>query len=331
MYNTLPDSIDFEAYLKRTETKNHKMRKPSHYMSETIERMFGDAQSNHAKLPFGQADMQFRPGEVSIWAGTNGHGKSMVISQVMFGFMQQAYKCGVASFELQPEALNKRMILQAAGGIPSVEYVRDFLFWADNKIWYADVRGSASMNDILGMVRYAAQEEGVQHFCIDNLMCCVPGEEQYDAQKEFVFELCGMARELEIHVHVVHHIRKLMDEKTVPNKFDIKGSGSITDRVDNVIIVYRNKTKEANLMKGESEFTPEKWQLWKDAYDAKLIIAKQRDGGEETEVRLWYHKESMSYTDHKLHGSRPSGFSVPKTRSAGLVAKETPFLVEEQL
>ena len=42
MYNTLPDSFDFEAYLKQTETKNHKMRKPSDYLDETIERMFGD-------------------------------------------------------------------------------------------------------------------------------------------------------------------------------------------------------------------------------------------------------------------------------------------------
>ena len=221
------------------------------------------------------------------------------------------------------------MILQAAGGMPAVDYVRDFVKWADDKIWYADVRGSASMQDILGMVRYAGIEEGVQHFCIDNLMCCVPGEEQYDAQKEFVFELCGMARELDMHIHVVHHIRKLLDEKTVPNKFDIKGSGSITDRVDNVIIVYRNKAKESNLAKGESEFAPDKWQMWKDAYDTKLIIAKQRDGGEETEIRLWYHKESMSYSDHKLNGLRPHGFNVPKVKPLGLLAKETRHCIEE--
>ncbi len=36
------------------------------------------------------------------------------------------------------------------------------------------------------------------------------------------------------------------DEETQPNKFDIKGTGAITDLVDNVFIVWRNKKKENN-------------------------------------------------------------------------------------
>lgn len=330
MYNTIPDSIDFEAYLKSTETKNHKMRRPQEFLDETIERMFGDNVGNHARLPFGHADIQFRPGEVTVWAGANGHGKSMVISQVMFGFMQQNFRCGVASFELLPEALNKRLIMQAAGGMPSKQYVVDFLRWTGDRLWYADVRGSASNKDMLGIVKYAALESKVEHFFIDNLMCCVSGEDDYNSQKDFIFELCGLARELGIHIHIVHHVRKLLDEKTIPGKFDIKGSGSITDRVDNAIIVYRNKRKEAELQKSDKELPLEKRNEWRQAYDASLIIVKQRDGGEETTIKLWYHKEANSYTDRRIDG-RPPMFEVPRYKPPGFLASITKHLVEEEV
>jgi twinkle protein len=328
MYNTIPDSIDFERYLRDTESKNHKMRRPVDFVEATIERMFGDSVGNFARLPFGQVDIQFRPGEVTVWAGVNGHGKSMVISQVMLGFIQQGFRCGVASFELLPEALNKRMILQAAGGIPDVRYVRDFLSWTGDRLWYADVRGSASNKDMLGIVKYAALESKVQHFFIDNLMCCVSGEDDYNSQKDFVFQLCEMARELGIHIHIVHHIRKLQDEKIIPGKFDIKGSGSITDRVDNVIIVYRNKRKEAELQKSDKELPQEKRVEWQRAYDASVIVVKQRDGGEEATVKLWFQREANSFHDRRIDG-RPPCFEIPRFVKPELVAVETAVLNEE--
>lgn len=329
MFNTIPDSIDFEQYLKSTSTKHHSMRRPDDFVEETIERLFGDAAGHHARLPFGNVDIQFRPGEVTVWAGANGHGKSMVISQVLLGFMQQGYRCGLASFELLPEALNKRLILQAAGSKPTVQYVKDFLAWCSDKLWYADVRGSASNKDMLGIARYAAVENKIQHFFIDNLMCCVSGEDDYNSQKDFIFDLCSAARELGTHIHVVHHVRKLMDEKTIPGKFDIKGSGSITDRVDNAIIVYRNKKKEAELQKSDKELPQEKRADWQKAYDASLIIVKQRDGGEEATIKLWYDRFSNSYSDRRLDGSPPR-FEVPRVVPRLLVAKDAGVPVEEE-
>lgn len=330
MFNTIPDTIDFGAYLKQTESKNHKMRRPSDFTEETMLRLFSDATGSHARLPFGQyvAAVDFAPGAVTVWAGANGHGKSMVISQVMLGFMQQGYRCGLASFEMLPEALNKRLILQAYGGVPDENYVKDFLGWCNDKLWYADVRGSASNKDVLGVVRYAALENKVQHFFIDNLMCCVSGEDDYNGQKDFVFALCDMARELGIHIHIVHHVRKLQDEKTIPGKFDIKGSGAITDRVDNVIIVYRNKRKEAELQKSDKEITLEKRQEWLKAYDCSLIVCKVREGGEEATIRLWFYRDANSYHDRRIE-SRPQPFEVPVFRPKGLIAVDTPTLNEE--
>jgi len=338
MFKTVPDSFDFGAYLKQQESKAHTMRKPSDFVEETLQRMYGDNSNVFAKLPWGNLNLQFKPGEVTLWAGANGHGKSLIISQVELGFMQQGYRCGVASFEMLPEALNSRMILQAAGGLPSPQYAKDFIHWATDKLWYADVRGTASMSDVQGIVKYAALENKCHHFFIDNLMCCVSGEDDYNSQKDFVFKLCEMARAHGIHIHVVHHIRKLESEEKIPGKYDIKGTGAITDRVDNVVLVYRNKMKERVVKeegaKAENERRMKDGKpLLDDAKawsDAQVIVVKNRDGGEEATVRLWYHNEGNSFHERQLQG-RPHGFEVPRYVPPGLVAKETGILVEEQL
>ena len=102
------------------------------------------------------------------------------------------------------------------------------------------------------MVRYCAKERGITHFFVDSLMKCVSGEDDYNGQKLFVDELTAIARDHGIHIHLVHHIRKPSDESHKPSKYDYKGSGSITDQVDNVISVWRNKAKEKKRDEGKA-------------------------------------------------------------------------------
>jgi len=309
-YNTFPDSVDFASYLASTEVSNHKMVRPNASLEDTLEYMYGDSVGNSATLPFFQMRDLFKlkPGEVTVWAGANGHGKSLVTSQVQLGLMQQGYVVGVASFEMKHAALNKRLICQAAGGFPPATYTRKFLEWSSNYLWYYAKLGNSTANDMLGLAKYAARECAVQHLFIDNLMTVVDGEDNYNAQKEFVFKLCDIAREEQIHVHLVHHIRKLENEEKIPSKFDIKGSSSIVDRVDNAIIVFRSKWKESQLRKPLAE---QKTDI-ADYPDAKLLIVKQRDEGHEGEIRLWYHVDSKSYQE-VTGNRRPAGWDVPDT------------------
>ena len=75
------------------------------------------------------------------------------------------------------------------------------------------------------MARYCAKELGIKHVFIDSLMKCVRGEDDFNGQKDFVDELCSLARDNQIHIHLVHHIRKLSSEAETPDKTDVKGSG----------------------------------------------------------------------------------------------------------
>ncbi len=83
-----------------------------------------------------------------------------------------------------------------------------------------------------------------------------------------------------MHIHLVCHSRKAGNETEAPRKMDIRGSGSITDQVDNVFCVWRNKDERR--LQGE---------------DALLIVDKQRNGEWEGRLSLAYHAESQAYSD----------------------------------
>ena len=75
---------------------------------------------------------------------------------------------------------------------------------------------------------------GCKHIVIDSLMKCGIGEEDYQAQGDFVDKLCWIAKKYDVHIHLVHHMRKGRSEDDIPDKFDVKGASRITDMVDNL-------------------------------------------------------------------------------------------------
>src|SRR5206468_8109497 len=143
-------------------------------------------------------------------------------------------------------------------------------------------------------------ELGVTHMVIDSLLKCGIAPDDYAGQKNFVDSLCSLARDTDLHIHLVHHARKSEKESNVPDKFDLKGAGEITDLVDNVLIVHRNKAKEADLRK---ELTPEKRETVLAQADTVLICAKQRHYTWEGTVKLWFDPASLQFRDQISGGA----------------------------
>jgi twinkle protein len=131
--------------------------------------------------------------------------------------------------------------------------------------------------------------DGVVRGVIDSLMKCGIAEDDYTRQKNFLDQLCSIARDTDCHVHLIAHSRKGADEMKPPGKMDVKGSGAITDQVDNVLAVWRNKKKELDIEKGDF--------AGKSDPDCLLICDKQRNGEWEGRVALWLDRESMQYTE----------------------------------
>lgn len=293
-----PDVIDFGAYVEATEG-TERVRNAAEYVREMSAKLgthrpddFGDA------LPWGRSDrFAFRPGELTIWAGVNGHGKSMLSGMCAVQLMAMRRRVCVASLEMRPERTLGRMLAQWTGYNSSAEWAghpssvialrqlyEDFAGQAADTLWLYDQQGTVRSDTMIGVARYCGQKLGVQHIFIDSLMKCVRGADDYNAQKDFVDALCAAAKDYGMHVHLVHHIRKLENELKVPGKMDIKGAGEITDQADNVLVVWRNKTDPKKRLP--------------DDPDCLLICDKQRNGsGWEGHIKLYFDPASQQYTE----------------------------------
>lgn len=290
---------DFAEYMQASETQA-KVIPAQNYRDALKRAMFSPAQEKVSVLPWGKTldQVQLRPGEVSMWAGANGSGKSMLLSHVVLGLLKQGERACIASFEMKPLRQLERMARQTAQNArPSEGAVDSMLDWLAGRLWFYDQQGTVKPAMVYAVCRYAADKHKCRHVVVDSLMKCVRGEDDYNAQKDFVDEITSLARDLGIHIHLVHHVRKPDDDTRVPSKYDAKGSGSISDQVDNVFMVWRNKPKEAivdRVNRGEPITEKERDKLDKQP-DVLLSCDKQRNGDWEGKVSLWFHKGALQY------------------------------------
>jgi twinkle protein len=231
---------------------------------------------------------EFRSGELSVWTGYNGHGKSLMLSQVLLGLMAQGERVTVFSGEMTPERQLKRVVKQATGlDRPTMQYIDAVGQWVTDKMWFFNVVGSAGIDRLLQVFLYANKRYGMRHFVIDSLMMTdVPedGPGSMTAQKEAVRKLCDFARRNGCHLHLVAHPRKGADETKGPGKLDVAGSSKITDGADNVFTVWSARRDE-----NDPDIDPDK-------PDARLELQKQRNGDTQHYTQhLWFCKSAQQF------------------------------------
>jgi len=293
--------IDVEKYLKNNDV-GQKVRIVSDWLSEIEESYINPPVSDNATMPFTKThgDFAFRLGEVTLYAGGNGGGKSLITGQIALHLIKQKRKCVVASFEMKPTSTIRRMLRQFSGEFiddpltnDKEKYIKGltkrFNQFAGEHLYIYDQQGSTTPQQTIAMARYCAVELRVEHIFIDSLMKVCNAEDNFNEQKYFVDELTALARDHNVHVHLIHHIRKLQSEEVQPNKNDIKGTGAITDQVDNVFIMWRNKQKENRRRNGD--------KYEEDLPDAYLMCEKQRNGEAQESYGLYYHSGSQQFID----------------------------------
>jgi twinkle protein len=287
MPNLLKD-VDYAKYLGTKEAQN--LRTGSSFDAQLLSLVRGEEQISGMCLPWEKTydKIRLRPGEVTLWAGISGHGKSHLVGQVMAELLSET-RCLIASMEIKPQRTLYYILRQiAACSNPSQDFARFFSRWTNGRLWIYDQTDTVEADRILGMCWYAAEELGVNHIVIDSLMKCGISDEDYAGQKAFVDRLCWAAKHLDIHIHLVAHIRKTEDEFKIPQKWDVLGSSSITNLVDNVIIVHRNKKKEQKVEHG--------LEYNENEHDTVLSVVKQRHGEWEGNIFLWFDRVSQSFT-----------------------------------
>lgn len=293
--NLLPDKIDF-AEIHRQSQSTRIIVNARDFEFDLTERAASGHVVQGAKLPWAKShdDVGLVAGDLSIWAGVNGHGKSTLLLQVVNHLIAQGEPVCIASLEMPVVETLYMMACQVARCEPSPEFTGKFLQWAGDKLWLFNQKGSVSQDSILGAIRWSAEHRGVKHFVVDNLMMTTDGEageRAMNSQKTFVEKLKLVADDAGVHVHLVHHIRKGETEDIRPNKFDLKGSGAIADLADQIFIVWRNKKREAHLQNRNRKPDPD----LEAQPSATLSVVKNRRVGIECTYLLWFDRASRQF------------------------------------
>ena len=236
---------EISGYMDRRESGEHlKIKKPTEYVDE-VEKYFSEDLTGGLELPFPKTvkDYKVRMGEISLYTGYSGHGKVAFLNFIMLHLMKQE-KTMIASFEMLPKATLGRMCQQTGEAMPNNDYIKDFLGKLDNNLFLYDPEGETSSEKVLEVIYYCAEKLGVKLMVIDSLMKCGINEDDLNKQKAFANKLSVAARDLGIHLFLVAHSRKTANENDNASKFDVAGSANLTNLVDNVFSVHRNKERE---------------------------------------------------------------------------------------
>lgn len=302
-----PDSLDFGQYQRDTEARV-KVR-PAGVFSDDLIAEFKPKPKGKRSEMFStklRGLIDFREGEVTVWAGYNGHRKSMFAGQVALDLCFQRQPVLIASMEMSPSRTLARMARQAfATDKPLDEELQNFAKWTDGKLWIFDHMGRVNPFVTLAVCNYFAQELKGRHVFIDSFMMVCQSEESMDEQKQFMTDLIRIAAETGLHLHLVAHCRKPPsgDDKP-PTKYDIKGSGAITDQAHNVVTVYANRAKKAALEKDPNDARAQ------DEPDQLISIEKQRNGDFEGRLKLWFFDKGFRFMDDRTSACEPYQFRI---------------------
>lgn len=249
---------------------------------------------------------EFRPGEVTIWSGISGHGKSTLLMQATLGLAQQGMRTTVFSGEMPAWALAKKMAKQVTAlDRPSPGFLEAALEFAGRSVFILDHKAigkesgeiTTTLDNVLSEFSTFVAARGCRHFIIDSLMLLddVPadGPNALTMQRQAMVRIKDFAMQHNVHVSVVAHPRKGASEKDIPGKMDIAGSGTLVNLADNLFVVWaahRDKEPED----GEPDF------------DGRLVLLKQRDGEvQRAQKLLWFDNGSQLYRTSKSSRMRP--------------------------
>lgn len=300
MAQFLHDEIDFGAYERQTECKA-KVR-PALAFAEDLDAEFAPrTAASHGRMTSTKlrSGIEFSPAEVTVWAGFNGHRKSMFTGQVALDLIDQNERTLIVSLEMLPRKTLARMCRQAAAhDAPSQRTRAEFMHWTDGRLWLFDHVGRLDPRRCIAVCRYFADELKGRHVFIDSLMKVCQSEESLDEQKQLIGDLCDIAKETGLHIHTVAHCKKpgAEGESKPPTKYDIRGSAAISDQSHNIITVWMNKAKRTEMEKPVEVQN----QDVTSRPDHLITVEKQRNGEFEGRVALWFDDRTLRFCDSAL-------------------------------
>ena len=190
--------------------------------------------------------LKFAYGRFFLWAGYPGHYKSTVTSQIALWLAKEERVC-IANMEQRRYDMLDMMLPQVAGKA-RCDFLDGFHDWFfdffKSRIYLYDNEDSIGPERIIALIKLCALRKGIKHIFIDSFMKCGVSADNIDQQTKFIAKICECCRNLEVNVHMIHHVRKGIDQNKHPDMNDIKYAGEITAQADYVVIVHEDSSND---------------------------------------------------------------------------------------
>jgi len=272
------------------------LRRPSEFTDEVMALFWPkDGAKLGYRTPYKKLgdDLLFRPGEVSLWSGSSGVGKSQVLSDCVVDWVDQGSRVCLCSLEMRPEESLKRMCRQVVGvRKPTEDAIRRALFWLDRGLLLYDRLGKERVKSLITVFDFARGKYGCDQFVIDSLMRLGIDSDDYVGQERAMYELVTWALARNVHVHLVAHTRKGEKDGVIQGTEDIKGTMEIGANAFNIIILWRNRKLEEQINAAKDE---EERKKLEERPTVLFNVSKQRNGDFEGKIGLWFDMDSYQY------------------------------------
>lgn len=288
---------EMEAALAQSVTFDPEgLRRPTDYADHVVKLFWPPEEKPQGyTLPFKKigAQLLFRPGEVTLWSGASGAGKSLILSHCIVDWIDQGSRVCLSSLEMKPEQSLKRMVRQTiALEKPTEKAIHECIRYLDRGLVLYDRLGKSGVDGLLDVFDFARSKYGCDQFVIDSLMRLGIQSDDYTGQEQALFKIVTWAINRSVHVHLVAHARKGEASRAGPAEGDdIKGAMEISANAANIVTVWRHKKLEEQIRNAKED---EKADL-EQKPTVLLNVAKQRNGDFEGKIGLWFDLKSYQY------------------------------------
>lgn len=230
---------------------------------------------------FSAATGGHRGGELWIWTGLSGKGKTTVLAQITQNLLMKGHKVCWGSFEIQKEIMVNTILQQIIGkdyqavfkNALEHNYDQDYMEglgekWV-NEVWeiynhlplsFITSHHEMDIEQILGVMRYARLAQGVRCFVLDNLQFMysgVAGSDKMDQYELCIKKLREFKDTYDAHIDLVVHPVKAPEARPL-TLGSVGTRASTTQEADMVVAVQRHDENKSYL------------EILKNRYNGKL-------------------------------------------------------------
>lgn len=294
------------------------LKRPDEFIPK-VTRLFWPNEGEHVgyRTPYAKigAKLLFRSGEVTIWTGDSGAGKTQILNDCVVDWTKQGARTCLSSLEMHPAFTLKRMCKQIVGtDRPTEAAIDKALRWVSDGLLIYELTGKQKLEEMLKIFDYGLSRYGCDSFVIDSLMRLGVAGDDYNTQEAVIFRIVDWAMASNVHVHLVAHAKKGERDRGAPGIEDIKGAMEIGANAFNIISVWRDRKHEDAVALLANSDPQAADKLRNEKPGVILNVAKQRNGDFEGKIGLWFDQRTYRYRSSADEASWKRSY-LPDARS----------------